>query len=67
MSTGLAAGGVNDGPFTGLPYLLPGLIMFILVICVDVLVMVLFFREIGPVPAPGHRPTVSKRRCAPVA
>lgn len=46
-STGLAAGSINKHLFVGLPYLLPGLIMFTLVICIDIMAILLFFREAG--------------------
>lgn len=46
-STGLTAGGINDNLFTGLPYLLPGLLMFIIVLCIDILAIILFFQDTG--------------------
>lgn len=44
--TGLVAGGINNQVFTKLPYLLPGLIMFIIVICMDIMAILMFLHEV---------------------
>ena len=47
VSTGLVAGSINDSSYIKLPYLLPGLLMFVFVICLDVLAVLLFYRDTG--------------------
>ena len=43
---GFIAGYINDhDTMSGLPYLLPGLFMFIIVICVDIMIVVIFFKQ----------------------